>query len=330
MLCILIDSTLIARPMLNDQIYVTWQKCWPQKLPIRHLLDVMHIERNICESLLKLLFGGKDTAASRRDMEEERIRQHLWLRRGPVVGGNYVKPPAPYVLTKEEQRIFLEQLNGISTPTGYCGPMKKHIIKNRIGNMKSHDFHIFFQFILPVCLRHLMHSGPRQAIIRLARLFTMICKKVINVAELERLQHYAAETMCLMEIWFPPSFFDIMVHLPIHLVRQVKLCGPIANAWCYPVERHLNVLKRYIRSRAHPEGAIANAYMYDEALGFCTEYLKLYPHTRRRIWDDDEELGDCGELLEGKAVHRELTSDERRGIHSWIIRNSEATKEPWR
>ena len=177
-----------------------------QKLPIRHLLDVMHIERNICESLLKLLFGAKDTAASRRDMEEEGIRQHLWIRREPIAGGHYFKPPAPYVL-KEEQKKFLEQLDGISLPTGYCGPMKKHIIKNKIGNMKSHDFHIFFQFILPVCLRHLLDSGPRQAIIRLARLFTMICKKVINVAELDRLQHYAAETMCLMEIWFPPSFF---------------------------------------------------------------------------------------------------------------------------
>ena len=300
------------------------------KLPIRHLLDVMHIERNICDSLLKLLFGMKDTAASRRDMEEERIREHLWVRRGPLAGGNYFKPAAPYVLSKDEQKQFMEQLAGISVPTGYCGPIQKHIIHNRIGNMKSHDFHIFFQFVLPVCLRHLMHRGPRQAIIRLARLFTMICKKVINVTELDSLQQYAAETMSLMEVWFPPSFFDIMVHLPIHLVRQVKFCGPIANAWCYPVERHLNVLKKYIRNRAHPEGAIANAYLYDEALGFCTEYLKLYPFTRRRIWDDEEEPGDCGELLEGKASHRQLTSSERRGIHSWIIRNSEATSEPWR
>ena len=233
----------------------------------------MHIEHNNCDSLLKLLFGAKDTTASRRDMEEERIREHLWLRRGPIAGGNYFKPPAPYVFTKEEHKIFLSQMAGISLPTGYCGPMKKHILHNRIGNMKSHDFHIFFQFILLVCLRHLMGCAPRAAIIRLARLFTMICKEMINVAELKRLQYYVAETMCLMEIWFPPLFFDIMVHLPIHLVRQVKLCGPMANAWCYPVERHLNVLKKYIPNRAHPEGAIANAYMYDEALGFCKEYL---------------------------------------------------------
>ena len=315
---------------IDAGLYLTRLIFLVQRLPIRHLLDVMHIERNICKSMLKLLFGTKDTAASRLDMEEEGIRDHLWIQRGPVAGGNYFKPPTPYVLKKEEQRIFLEQLDGIKLPTGYCGPMKKHIINHKIGNMKSHDFHIFFQFILPICLRHLLDSGPRQAIIRLAKLFTMICKKVINVDELERLQLYAAETMCLMEIWFPPSFFDIMVHLPIHLVRQIKLCGPIANAWCYPVERHLNVLKKYIRNRAHPEGAIANAYMFDEALGFCTEYLKLYPHTRRRIWDDEEELGDCGELLEGKASNRELTSEEQRGIHSWIIRNSEATRLPWR
>ena len=229
----------------------------------------MHIERNICDSLLKLLFGSKDTAASRRDMEEERIREHLWVRRGPLAGGNYFKPAAPYVLSRDEQKIFLEQLASISVPTSYCGPIKKHILQGRIGNMKSHDFHIFLQFKLHVCLRHLMHSGPRQAIIRLARLFTMICKKVINAAELDSLQLYAAEIMCLMEVWFPPSFFDIMLHLSIHLVRQVKLCGPIANAWCYPVERHLNVLKKYICNRAHPEGAIANAYMYDEALGFA-------------------------------------------------------------
>ena len=31
-----------------------------------------------------------------------------------------------------------------------------------------------------------MAPGPRQAIIWLARLFTMICKKVVNVVELER------------------------------------------------------------------------------------------------------------------------------------------------
>ena len=188
MLCLFTQFSVFRGNMTDTGLYLMCLNFLPQKLPICHLLDVMHIERNICESLLKLLFGAKDTAASRRDMEEEGIREHLWIRRGPIAGGSYFKPPTPYVLNKDEQKKFLEQLDGISLPTGYCGPMKKHIIKNRIGHMKSHDFHIFFQFILPVCLRHFLNSGPRQAIICLARLFTMICKKVINVVELERLQ----------------------------------------------------------------------------------------------------------------------------------------------
>ena len=92
-------------------------------------------------------------------MEEEGIRDHLWVRRGPLAGGHFFKPPAPYVLTKEEQRMFLEQLNGISVPTGYCGPMKKHIIKKRIGNMKSHDFHIFFSIHIACVFE--ASDGPR-------------------------------------------------------------------------------------------------------------------------------------------------------------------------
>lgn len=232
---------------------------------------------------------------------------------------NFMKPAAPYVLTKDEQKLLLQQIEGITVPTGYCGDLKKHILKNKLGNMKSHDFHILLQFILPVCLRHLMHPGPRTAIIKLGRLFTMLCKKVLSIEELQNLEVYAAETICLLEVWFPPSAFDIMWHLPIHLAKQVKQCGPVANTWCYPIERHMGFFKRYIRKRSMPEACIANAYMYKEALGFCTEYFKLYTHTKRRVWDEDEEPTDSGEVLMGHTKEKLLTTDERKAIHSWII-----------
>ena len=41
-----------------------------KELPLWNTLDVMHIERNISDNLLKHLFGEKDTVALRRDMEE--------------------------------------------------------------------------------------------------------------------------------------------------------------------------------------------------------------------------------------------------------------------
>jgi len=32
-----------------------------------------------------------------------------------------------------------------------------------------------------------------------------------------------AESMALVEIKFPPSFFDIMMHLPYHLAKELVL-----------------------------------------------------------------------------------------------------------
>ena len=51
-----------------------------QDLPVRHVLDVMHIEKNIGESVLKFLFGEKDTQESRRDLQQMGLRRDLWLR----------------------------------------------------------------------------------------------------------------------------------------------------------------------------------------------------------------------------------------------------------
>jgi len=52
--------------------------------------------------------------------------------------------------------------------------------------------------------------------------FNKISEKVIVRDELESLQKFAAETLSQLEMCFPPSFFDIMVHLVVHLVPQIE------------------------------------------------------------------------------------------------------------
>ena len=79
--------------------------------------------------------------------------------------------------------------------------------------------------------------------------------------------------MCLFEQYFLLAFFDIMVHLTVHLVDQVRLCGPVHLCWMYLFERNMKLLKGYIRNHCCPEGCIAECYVAEEALEFCTEYL---------------------------------------------------------
>jgi len=45
------------------------------------------------------------------------------------------------------------------------------------------------------------------------------------------------ETICKLEMIFPPSFFDPMEHLPIQLMYKAKVRGSVQYRWMYPFER---------------------------------------------------------------------------------------------
>jgi hypothetical protein len=130
------------------------------------------------------------------------------------------------------------------------------------------------QQILPLCLRNMMNEEVRTAIIRICHVFTRLYAKSIDPSTIPELTEEIAVTMCMLEKVFPPSFFDVMSHLPIHLVQQLDICRPVHTRWMYPMERYLKTMKGYVRQRAHPEGSMAQGYIMDEALGFCTEYMQ--------------------------------------------------------
>jgi hypothetical protein len=144
------------------------------------------------------------------------------------------------------------------------------------------------------------------------------------------LKTYVAETLCLMELWFPHGFFDITTHLVIHLIEEVQLCGPVHARWCYAVECYLGVLTKYVRDKSKPEASMATGYTIDESLGFCTEYFALYPHTRRRVWDWEEEQKNEGEVTLGKTTLVRLTEHEVNQVHEYIITHSVVTAELYR
>ena len=95
---------------------------------------------------------------------------------------------------------------------------------------------------------------------------------MVDVSTLDELKNQLVVTLCLLEKYFPP-FFDIMIHLTVHLVREVRLCGPVYLRWMYPFKRFMKVLKSYVRNRNRPEGCIVECYIAEEAIEFCTEFL---------------------------------------------------------
>lgn len=115
-----------------------------QFLLVRHILNVMHCDKNLCENLIKVIFGEKNVVAIWRDMEKVGIWPQIWLQQ--VANGSYMKPIAPYVLTYEEKKTFLHIIKQLKIPTHYTFALRKKVAKDgKLKGLKSHDYHILMQ-----------------------------------------------------------------------------------------------------------------------------------------------------------------------------------------
>ena len=74
-------------------------------------------------------------------------------------------------------------------------------------------------------------------LIELSIFFKELCSNVLNPKDLDDLENKIAITLCKLEKIFSLVFFDIMIHLPIHLVGEAKLAGLVQYRWMYPIER---------------------------------------------------------------------------------------------
>ena len=81
-----------------------------------------------------------------------------------------------------------------------------------------------------------------------------------------------------------------MVHLIVHLVREIRLFGLIFLQWMYSVERYLKVLKGYSKDQYQLEASIVEKYVVEESIQFCSQYIDTVkfvwiPETRYdRTW----------------------------------------------
>ncbi|KAK1610052.1 hypothetical protein QYE76_033725 [Lolium multiflorum] len=99
--------------------------------------------------------------------------------------------------------------------------------------------------ILPVAMRGIMDDHVRETLFGLCNFFDVISRKSIGVKQLNRLQEEIIEILCELEIYFPPAFFDIMVHLLVHVVDDIIHLGPTFLHNMMPFERLNGVIKGF-------------------------------------------------------------------------------------
>ncbi|KAM0027483.1 hypothetical protein Hdeb2414_s0019g00540781 [Helianthus debilis subsp. tardiflorus] len=225
------DSTcpLKKRSIFFDLPYWQFNKC-------RHNLDVMHIEKNICDNVIGTLLDisgkSKDHLKARFDILDLGIKEKL-QRILSDDGKHVIIKNASFLMSSKEKVNFCRVLKQTKLPYGCASNIARcvHPSEKKFSGYKSHDAHIFLHYLLQFAVRKSLRMHVAIPLIRLGVFFRSLCSKVIKPDDLDRLQLDIAETLCELEKIFLPTFFDILVHIPIHLVEEVTLGGPVQYRW---------------------------------------------------------------------------------------------------
>lgn len=125
-----------------------------------------------------------------------------------------------------------------------------------------------------------------------------ICINVYDLVGQHALNKFVIISLCLFEKVFPPNFFDLMMHLTLHLVDELDIYGPIICHWMYLSEQTLKDLKGSVRNMCKLKGTMVDDYIF-EALGLCTKYMEAFTAIKRHVQDANEEEGVAREVLDG-------------------------------
>jgi len=200
----------------------------------------MHNEKNVAEAIWNTCFDisdkTKDNVKARQDLELlcNRPSLHLYQR-----NGKWQRPRAPYCIDKDDKPKILNWFQELKFPDGYASNIRRgvNLLQKKIFGLKSHDFHIFIERILPVAFRGFVPDDIWTCLAELSYFYRQLCAKQISRESILVLQENIAVLICKLEKIFPPGFFNPMQHLIIHLCNEALLGGPVQYRWMYPFER---------------------------------------------------------------------------------------------
>jgi hypothetical protein len=142
----------------------------------------------------------------------ESCRPYLGFAASSAAGpnGKHYLSPASYSLIVEEKKIFCQCLRGVRVPTGFSSNITKLVsVKDlSMSGYNSHDCHMMMMVFLAIAIRAIKSMHIKVLITHLCYFFNTVSQKVIGHKELDALKAYMMETMCMLEMCFPP-FFDL-------------------------------------------------------------------------------------------------------------------------
>jgi hypothetical protein len=114
-------------------------------------------------------------------------------------------------------------------PDGYAHNVKRgvNLTTMRVNGMKSHDYHVWIERLLPTMVRGFVPENIWQVLAELSYFFQQLYVKEISRTVCRELEKAVPMLLCKLEKIFPPGLFLPMQHMIVHLPYEVRMGGPV-------------------------------------------------------------------------------------------------------
>ena len=153
--------------------------------------------------------------------------------------GKWDRPRAPFCVEKNDKATILQWFQQLEFSDAYAANIRRgvNLLQKKIFGPKSHDYHIFIEWLLPVAFHGFLPENIWRCLAELSFFYRQLCAKELSKDVVRSLEDNVIVLLCKLEKIFPPGFFNVMQHLIIHLPYEAQLGGPVLARWCYPYER---------------------------------------------------------------------------------------------
>jgi hypothetical protein len=122
--------------------------------------------------------------------------------------GKYFLRPTSYTLAAGKKKTFCQCLRGVRVPMDFSSNISKLVSIKDLSMYvyNSHDCHVMMMVFLAIAIWAIKPVHVKVIITCLCCFFNTVSQKVIGRKELDDLRAYMIETMCMLEMCFPPIF----------------------------------------------------------------------------------------------------------------------------
>ena len=133
------------------------------------------------------------------------LHPHLWVKR---TGSKVVMPIAPYQVKPAMRPKVFSWIQDVKYPQGYAANISRcvKVGEEKIIGMKTHDYHILLQRLLPVVIRPVLYRDVVEPLVALSRFWQKLCARELKKSNVVTLKEDIVYILCKLER-IPPHFF---------------------------------------------------------------------------------------------------------------------------